>query len=265
MLPLDDIRVLEIAQNIAIPYAGRLLAALGADVVKIEPAAGDAMRQLKRLPVPEGHPPEGGVFASMNADKRSVVLDLGSPDDRPAIEALVASADVVLLGVKPTDQVRYRLTEDDLRGLCPELIVVDQRPFGPEGPMADQGGYDVLASALAGLLFVSGRPNPDGSAPETVRPAYNDIGSALAATIGALAAIRHRDRTGEGQRVGVSLLATALAFGTPITPRFDALESGFAARWVQLEAELDERGAGFEERRRVYEAADHTDAGINPP
>lgn len=244
---LAGIKVVEFAQNLAVPACGRVLAALGAEVVKIEPPEGESQRHMDALHVPL----ESRPFAAINAGKRSIALDLGSPMARPVIDALAAWADVVLTGMKQPDLGRYGIDYERLSGLKPALIYLETSAFGAKGPDAHLGGYDILASALSGLAFLTARD--DGTAPEPVVPAYTDAATALSSCVAVLAALRHRDQTGQGQRVRTSLLGTALSLELSFASRFHEVdpprEQEFEVQWAQLRA----RGASPREQRLAWQ------------
>ncbi|MFV0257543.1 MAG: CaiB/BaiF CoA transferase family protein [Acidimicrobiales bacterium] len=248
--PLAGIRVLEVAQNIAVPYCGWLLAGLGADVVKVEPAEGDAMRFTTSLPVPDGATPEGRIFSVVNRNKRSIVVDLAHPEAADAIRPLVGWSDVVLVALKPNDVERYGLGADTIHRYDPTTIVLDHRPFGAEGPYGAQGGYDILMQGMSGMAVTTGRAAPGGHYPATVRPAFNDFGTGMLSALGVVAALRQRDVHGRGQTVTASLLATALNFMSPLISRFEA-EPSSADLWAAADPGP---AADFEEKRTAYEA-----------
>jgi crotonobetainyl-CoA:carnitine CoA-transferase CaiB-like acyl-CoA transferase len=243
--PLDGVRVVEFAQALAIPLCGMLLGDFGADVVKVEPPVGDQVRYLfgRKLS-------DSPYFASVNRNKRSICLDLGAPEAAAVVAALVRTADVVLVSLKPTDVPRYGLDEVTLRAHRPDLVYLANPPLGPEGPQGHEGGYDVLVQGISGLSFVTARS--DGDVPMNIRPAYSDVGTGMLAALGVVAALRHRDATGEGQRVETSLLATALLFGQTIVGRFPGLTGDARERFHDELATLRAAGGGFEDERRLY-------------
>jgi len=242
---LDGIRVVELAQNAAVPYCGRLLAGMGADVVKIEPPGGDAMRRLGDLGSSEAK-----AYAAINPGKRSIVLDLGSDDAAEVLDGLFRWADVVLVGVKGSDLARFGIGWDRVRAVNPSVVHLTHTPFGPEGPDAEVGGYDVLVQALSGAGFLMNR-SQDG-VPLPTRPAVNDFGTGIASALAVVAALWHRDRTGEGQRVDTSLLATALGLGTAVIHQFDADEDDLRAFRSEIRA-IPSPGGGFDRQRELYE------------
>ena len=205
-LPLSGYRVLELAHLIAGPACGMYLADMGADVVKIEqPTGGDASRSAYGTHLGA----ESAVFVTVNRNKRSVALDLARPEGLSAFDRLVARADVVLEAYRGGVAERLGIDWPRLAELNPRLVYCSLSAFGPDGPWRDKLGVDMLVQAMGGLMAVIGEP--DGPPMLCGAPVLDTIG-ALMAGQGILTALLHRERTGEGQRVDVSLLAgTVLA------------------------------------------------------
>ena len=243
---LDGIRVVEFAQNAAIPHCGRLLAGLGADVVKVEPPGGDAMRALATVKDKESR-----GYALINPGKRSIVVDLGSTAARPVVDALLEWADIALTAFKLPDLERFGLDWQRVQEIDPELIYVVHSAVGPEGPDADVGGYDVLAQGRSGVGFIMNRSN--GDVPRPTRPAVNDFGSGFSAAFAVMAALRHRDQTGEGQRIDTSLLGTAMSLGTPLLGSFE-LDTERTADLDDDIATVRSAGEDFDTQRNLYES-----------
>jgi crotonobetainyl-CoA:carnitine CoA-transferase CaiB-like acyl-CoA transferase len=199
---LDGVRVLELARFQAGPRGGMLLADLGADVVKIEPPGGEETRRMP--PLVRG---QSVYFAVYNRGKKSVCLDLRSARGKDIFAALVAKADIVLENFRPGVIAAMGFPYERLRELNPGVILVSVSGFGQDGPYRDRPAFDPLGQAMSGLMALTGKPvgQPVGTASSVV-----DRYTALHATIGALAALRHRERTGEGQVVDVCLLDSAL-------------------------------------------------------
>src|SRR5579885_1510614 len=151
--PLAGLRVLELAQEIAGPYGGKLLASLGADVVKVEPPGGDVLRQ--RGPFPPGGPdPErSGLFLYLNAGKQGIVLDLEDAGGRRALLELCAGADVVLESFAPGELERLGLGSAALQAVNPRLVLVSVTPFGQSGPHASWRGNDLIAFHASGMAY----------------------------------------------------------------------------------------------------------------
>ena len=203
-LPLAGYRVLELAHLVAGPVCGMLLADLGADVVKVEaPEGGDIARTVYD-PLLGG---DSAVFHTVNRNKRSVALDLRRPEGRAAFTRLVAGADVVVEAYRGGVAEKLGIDYAALTGVNPRLVYCSLSAFGPEGPWRGKPGLDMLVQALSGLMAVTGEP---GGGPVLCgAPVLDTLGAFQAAT-GVLTALLHRERTGEGQRVDVSLLAGAL-------------------------------------------------------
>ena len=200
VLPLAGYRVLELAHLIAGPACGMYLADMGADVVKIEqPSGGDASRTAYGSQLGG----ESAVFVTVNRNKRSVALDLARPEGRAAFERLVAGADVVIEAYRGGVAERLGIDWARLASLNPRLVYCSLSAFGPEGPWRDKPGVDMLVQAMGGLMAVMGEP--DGPPVLCGAPVLDTIG-ALMAGQGILTALLHRERTGQGQRVDVSLL-----------------------------------------------------------
>jgi len=203
-LPLAGYRVLELAHLIAGPVAGLYLADMGADVVKVEaPDGGDAARTIYGTQLGG----ECAVFVTVNRNKRGLALDLQRPEGRRVFERLVARADVVLEAYRGGVAERLGIDYARLQPLNPRLVYCSLSAFGAEGPWAEKPGLDMLVQALGALMTVTGEP--DGPPVLSGAPVLDTLGAALAGQ-GILTALLHRERTGEGQRVDVSLLSGAL-------------------------------------------------------
>jgi crotonobetainyl-CoA:carnitine CoA-transferase CaiB-like acyl-CoA transferase len=197
--PLDGYRVLELAHLIAGPVAGLYLADLGADVVKVEsPDGGDAARTV--YAGPGGDSP---VFLAVNRNKRSLALDLRRPEGRAVFRRLVERADVVIEAYRGGTAERLGIDYASLAPCNPRLVYCSLSAFGPTGPWRDKPGLDMLVQAMGGLMAVTGEPG--GGPVLTGAPVVDTIGALLAGQ-GILTALLHRERSGEGQRVDVSLL-----------------------------------------------------------
>jgi crotonobetainyl-CoA:carnitine CoA-transferase CaiB-like acyl-CoA transferase len=199
---LDGIRVLELARFQAGPRGGMLLSDLGAEVIKIEPPGGEETRR---------HPPmvrgQSVYFSVYNRGKKSICLDLRHPKGKDVFAALVPKADVVLENFRPGVMAAMGFDYERLCALNPGIILVSVSGFGQYGPYRDRPAFDSLGQAMGGLMTLTGQleGHPIGTASSVV-----DRYTALHATIGTLAALRHRERTGEGQVVDVCLLDSAL-------------------------------------------------------
>ncbi|QNF95910.1 CoA transferase [Janibacter sp. YB324] len=202
---LEGVRVADFSRVLAAPYATMLMADLGAEVIKVErPDGGDETRAWGPPWSDEG---ESTYFLSVNRNKTSRVLDLRSPQDREVALELVAGCDVVVENFRSGTMERLGLGYEELSERHPGLVYCSVTGFG-SGAGADLPGYDLVAQAVGGLMSVTGSAD---SGPMKSGVALVDIVTGLHATIGILAALRHRDRTGEGQRVEVNLLSSVLS------------------------------------------------------
>ena len=207
--PLSGIRVVEVANMIAGPSAGALLADLGADVIKIEPPTGDILRgshrPLARGAGPGPHP--DAYFTVDNRGKRSVVADLNQAAGVAIVHKLVAGADIFLTNLTDERRARYQLLPADLQPRQPRLVYASVGGYGSVGPDAGKPGYDWTAFfARGGVSSLLGEP---GAPPPAFRPGQGDHTTALALLAAMLCALRERDRTGEPQEVEVALFQVA--------------------------------------------------------
>jgi formyl-CoA transferase len=203
--PLAGITVLEVGAFMAAPFATMQLADLGARVLKIEnPAGGDPVRATG--PFVEG---ESSPFARLNRNKESVALDLKSPQGKAAFLALVERSDVLVENLRPGAMRGLGLGYDDLRAVNPALVYASASGWGQDGPLAALPGLDIMAQARGGLMSITG--TPDGE-PAKVGVPICDLVCALYVALGVTAALRERDRTGEGQHIDVSLLESGVSF-----------------------------------------------------
>jgi formyl-CoA transferase len=212
---LDGIRVLELGSTVAGPAAGRLLADLGADVIKIEPPEGDGLRTWG-IPAPDG---TSWWFKSHNRNKRFVALDLHVESDRERVRELVRDADVVLENFRPGRMAAWGLGYDDLHALNPRLVYAAISGFGQDGPYAHRVGFGNIAESMGGLRYISGFPDRP-----PVRPGIS-LGDELAGlycVVGILAALRARERDGIGDFVDVSLLESCINLMQGALPEFGA-------------------------------------------
>src|SRR5438034_748839 len=200
--PLDGIRVLELAQVVAGPFCGTLMAELGAEVIKTEmPGKGDDLRRLG--------PSEDGVsywFAVDNRNKKLMTLDLRTPKGQEIVRRLVPKVDVVLENFRPGVLEKWGLGWETLRALNPRLIMARITAFGQTGPLRQGPGYAAIASAFGGTWYVNG---PADRPPARPTPVYPDYLTGLFTAFGVMAALRHRDATGEGQWIDAALYESA--------------------------------------------------------
>ena len=209
---LDGVKVLDLSRVLAGPWCTQILADFGADVIKIEaPGAGDDTRAWgpPNLSGPgEDGCGESAYYLSCNRNKRSVAINLATADGAELIRRLVARADIVVENFKVGGLKKYGLDYSSLQALNPRLVYCSITGFGQDGPYADRAGYDFVAQAMGGLMSITGEP--DGP-PEKVGVAITDLSTGLYATVSILLALRHAERTGQGQHIDCSLLDTQIA------------------------------------------------------
>jgi crotonobetainyl-CoA:carnitine CoA-transferase CaiB-like acyl-CoA transferase len=211
--PLAHLKVLELSRVLAGPWAAQVLADLGADVIKVErPGSGDDTRAWGPpwLLDAEGKPTsESAYFLSTNRGKRSVAIDLATAEGQEVVRRLARWADVVIENFKVGGLLQYGLDAQSLREADPRLIVCSITGFGQTGPRASQPGYDLLVQAMGGLMSLTG---PADGAPYKTGVAVADLMTGMYASTAILAALAHRDRTGEGQHIDLALLDTQVAW-----------------------------------------------------
>ncbi len=215
---LDGIRVLEFSQIVAGPFGGVVLSDLGADVVKVEPPEGEGYRNQGAVV-----PGESKRFQSLNRGKRSFIIDLQQEEGRALVRHIIPSFDVVLINYRPGIATRWGIDYDTLKAIHPGIIYVSITGFGEQGPMAGLGATDLVAGAYGGLVAGNERLSEDGG-PMQPTPAISDYVTGLACALGVTAAVLHRNKTGEGQRVDASLLRSALAIQDFYVMRQDATD-----------------------------------------
>lgn len=209
--PLAGVRVLELARILAGPWAGQLLADLGAEVIKVErPGAGDDTRAWGPpfMTGADGENLGAAYFHSTNRGKKSVTLDFETAEGQEAIRALALRTDVVIENFKVGGLAKYGLDYESLAKVNPRLVYCSVTGFGQDGPYAPRAGYDYLVQGMGGLMDLTGAP--DGE-PQKVGVAFADIFTGLYATVGILAALRRRETTGLGGRVDMALLDTQVS------------------------------------------------------
>ena len=202
---LQGLRVVDVSQNLAGPYCTQILADLGADVTKVEPAAGDAARAWAP-PLWGGQSP---LFLSVNRGKRSIQIDLKSEEGKDILWRLIKEADVFLQASRSGVMERLGFEYESVRKRRPEVIYVSVTAYGPTGPLKDQPGYDPLMQAYSGLMSITGH---DTDAPARVGASVVDFGTGMWGAMGVLSALHRRNATGKGSHVTTALLDTALGW-----------------------------------------------------
>lgn len=206
--PLRGLKVFDLTRVLAGPTCVQMLADLGADVVKIErPGAGDDTRGFAPPFMPGTG--ESAYFVGVNRNKRSVTLDIATPEGQEIALALIAQSDILVENFKVGALAKYGLAYEQLRERFPGLIYCSITGFGQTGPYAPRPGYDSLIQAMGGVMSLTGEP--DGL-PQKVGIPVADLFAGLYGCIGVLAALRHRERTGQGQQVDIGMLDTHVAW-----------------------------------------------------
>lgn len=208
--PLQGIRVIELARILAGPWAGQMLADLGADVIKVESPQGDDTRKWGP-PFVEGKDGENlsaAYYHSCNRGKRSIALDFSTPEGAETVRQLVADADILIENFKLGGLKKYGLDYESLKAVNPKLIYCSITGFGQDGPYAPRAGYDFIVQGMSGLMSITGEPDRE---PQKVGVAVTDIFTGLYSVIAMQAALRHAEKTGEGQHIDMALLDTQVS------------------------------------------------------
>lgn len=213
---LGHIRVLDLSRVLAGPWCSQNLADLGADVIKIErPGTGDDTRAWGPPYAKDADgndTTEAAYYLAANRGKRSVTVDIASPEGQALVRELAAHADVVLENFKVGHLKRYGLDYDTLRAIKPDLVYCSVTGFGQDGPYAHRAGYDFLIQGMGGFMSITGeRDDLPGGGPQKAGVAITDLMTGMYATVAVLAALTHRDRTGEGQHIDMALLDVQVA------------------------------------------------------
>jgi crotonobetainyl-CoA:carnitine CoA-transferase CaiB-like acyl-CoA transferase len=227
---LAGIRIVDLTRGIAGPYCTKLLADLGADVIKIEPPRGDYTRRLGPFPGDDPDPEKSGLFIHLNGNKKSLGLDLDTDAGRQVLGKLIADADVLVEDEKPGVMTERGLGFADVNASNPELIYCSVTPFGQTGPYAQYNGDSLAVMALSGLMYITGDPDKE---PLTTGGEPAEYFGALHAWVGILAALEHRGKTGQGQHIDVSwleALGSADEYNTTMYGWLGAIRKRFYSR-----------------------------------
>ncbi|ESX10130.1 CoA transferase [Mesorhizobium sp. M0179] len=208
--PLKGVRVVELARILAGPWAGQLLADLGADVIKIESPDGDDTRKWGP-PFVMSHDGENlsaAYYHSCNRGKRSIAVDFSTSEGAETVRRLVATADVLIENFKLGGLKKYGLDYESLKAINPKLVYCSITGFGQDGPYAPRAGYDFIIQAMAGMMSITGEV---GREPQKAGVAISDIFTGLYSVIAIQAALRHAEKTGEGQHIDMALFDTQIS------------------------------------------------------
>lgn len=220
---LKGVRVLDFGRYIAGPWCAAVLADLGAEVIRIEKVSGSEDRYIMPITPQE----DGASYMQMNRNKLGMTLNPMRDEGREIVRKLVATADVVVANLPPSGLKAMGLDYESLKAVKPDIILTTVTAFGTGGPASDRVGFDGVAQALSGAMYLSG---PPGRPTKTITN-FADFGTALSSAIGTLAALMHREKTGEGQHVEGSLLGTALAFMAANLIEQAAIEPNRVSTW----------------------------------
>ncbi|MFN3525271.1 MAG: CaiB/BaiF CoA transferase family protein [Paracoccus sp. (in: a-proteobacteria)] len=212
MTPLAGLRVVELARILAGPWAGQILADLGAEVIKVEAPEGDDTRRwgppfIDRQ-TDNGTDRSAAYFHAANRGKRSVIADFRTPEGQAKVRDLIAGADVLIENFKVGGLAKYGLDYASLAALNPRLIYCSVTGFGQTGPYAHRAGYDYIIQGMSGLMSVTGAPEGQ---PQKVGVAVTDLLTGVYSAVGILAALNQRARTGRGQQIDMALMDVATA------------------------------------------------------
>lgn len=240
--PLSHVRVLDLSRVLAGPWAAQNLADLGAEVIKIErPGAGDDTRGWGPPWMKDGagkDTSESAYFLSVNRNKKSVTLDISRPEGQAIARELAMKSQVLIENYKVGTLRKYRLGYEDLKASHPSLIYCSVTGFGQDGPYATRPGYDFIFQGMGGLMSITGeRDGQPGAGPQKVGIAITDVLTGMYASVAILAALTHRERTGQGQYIDAALLDTIVAFNA------NQISSYFASgripvRWGNAHAQV---------------------------
>jgi crotonobetainyl-CoA:carnitine CoA-transferase CaiB-like acyl-CoA transferase len=229
---LLGVRVIDLSEGIAGPFCAKLLAAAGAEVIKVEPPAGEVSRQYGPFPGDAPHPEKSGLFLHLNTGKKSVILDIAQGHDRAELRRLLAGADLLVESFPPGHLASLGLGFEQLKDDFPQLIGVSVTPFGQTGPYRDYRATSALTMALTAIMYQSGDPD---KAPLATAGDPVDYFAGFNAWLGALAALLHRGRTSHGQQVDVShwdAMGVADDFTTTLYAFMGAIRRRFHSRQI---------------------------------
>jgi crotonobetainyl-CoA:carnitine CoA-transferase CaiB-like acyl-CoA transferase len=209
--PLQGVRVIELARILAGPWAGQLLADLGADVIKVEsPDGGDDTRKWGPPFVKgkDGENLSAAYYHACNRGKRSIAVDFSTPEGAETVRRLIATADVLIENFKLGGLKKYGLDYEGLKKINPKLVYCSITGFGQDGPYAPRAGYDFIIQGMSGLMSITG---PAGGEPQKVGVAVTDIFTGLYSVIAIQAALRHAEATGQGQFLDMALFEAQIS------------------------------------------------------
>ena len=249
--PLAGVRILEFSEIIAAPFGGMLLSDMGADIIKVEPPLGEPWRGFQPLGLREGR-----GYIALNRGKKGITLDLNHAEAREIAQQLAARSDVVIINYRPDVAAKLGIDYATLSAKNPRLIYCDNTAFGRKGPYAHRPGYDLIAQALTGLMTVEGRREESGVPLLNALPAA-DISTGIAIAWGICAALYARERTGRGQEISTSLMASALMIQNGRLMSIEAIDTETRSTALDKINTLRGQGASYKEQLDVI-------AGVRP-
>ena len=244
--PLSDVRVLEFGEIIAVPFATMLLADMGADVIKVEPVWGEAWRHVQQL-----IPDESRHYIAINRGKRSLPLDLRRPEAREIVYNLLDATDVVVVNYRPDVPKKLGIDYETLAAKNSRLIYCENTAFGSMGPQSHLPGYDIIVQAISGLMASEAKAVE--GVPQHVFTPVVDVSAGLSMAWAVCAALYVRERTGLGQKVEASLLATALGMQLARFLRIDSVDREPQRSLLKELARLQEQGSSYEVLEACYQ------------
>jgi formyl-CoA transferase len=246
--PLDGIKILEFTQIIAGPFGGMLLSDMGADVIKVEPLEGEPWRlNLQFIPG------ESKTFMSLNRGKRSLPLDLTTPEASDIIRKMIPDIDIVLINARPDVPAKLGIDYETLSALNSKIIYCDNTAFGRKGPHANRPGYDLIIQAMSGLMAAEGKV-VDGVPQQITSTAIADYATGIAIAWGVCAALYVRERTGKGQKIDTTLLGTALGVQGGFT-EIESFDGESRRDFLETLESLREAELPYEQVDEQYRAA----------
>lgn len=216
--PLDGLKVLELGQLIAGPFASKILAEFGANVIKVEPPAGDPLRKWRYI-----HEDTSVWWAAHARNKRSITIDLRQAEGQELVRMLAKQADILIENFRPGAMEKWGLGFEQLHALNPKLIMLRVSGYGQSGPYKDRPGFGVIGEAMGGLRYLSGEP---GRPPVRIGVSIGDTLSGLHGVIGVLMALRHREmQNGEGQEIDVALYESVFNMMESLIPEYSKFQA----------------------------------------
>ena len=245
--PLSGVKILEFSQIIAAPFSGMLLADMGADVIKVEHPDGEPWRLNQQIV-----PKESKSFIALNRGKRSLPLDMTQPQALKIVHQLLPEVDVVLINYRPDVPQKLGIDYESLAAINPRIIYCENTAYGRRGPESLRPGYDIIIQAMSGLMAADGKIQ-DGVPQQVTATAVADFSAGMSMVWAICAALYHREKSGIGQKIEASLLASALAIQTGRFTVVDMTEGESRQEFIENLGHLRNAGAPYEETHGLLE------------